>query len=136
MHMACMGAEMGPLAVVSDSAATCKAKLMEAGIREWKRQHACFWKLQGRIEEVGWVKSHLTVKHGIAAGFKKEYYAPGRPADRWICIYPGPACEACEALACTSLFEAAPQARSQRVLCNLVCRRGGLGPHSPRPAQS
>ncbi len=46
-----------------------------------KKQHAGFWEDHDRIREVGWVKSNLTVKQGVKAGFKAEWIVGNSWAD-------------------------------------------------------
>ncbi len=83
MHMACVSTKLGLIAVVSDSAAIGKSKLLEAEeVRDGERKHAGFWELQDRIKEVGWVRNHLTVKQGIAASFRKEWIVGIPRADK------------------------------------------------------
>jgi hypothetical protein len=84
MHLACMGAKKGPMALlVSDSAAVGKALILEMDRRrDGKRQHAGVWEYPERIFEAGWVKSHLTVRQGVAAGFKAEWIFGNSWADK------------------------------------------------------
>ena len=73
MHMACLGAKLGPICVISDIAPVGKAKLVDRLNLERKGQHTGFWERQGRIKELVCVKSHSATKQGFAAGFKKEW---------------------------------------------------------------
>ncbi len=72
----------GCIDLVADCAAIAKANIsnLEAR-RSYKCKFAGFWENHRRIRSLHWVKSHMSVKDGVAAGFAKEHIIGNERAD-------------------------------------------------------